>query len=246
LWRARVRHDEGMTDLADLWDFDDPAASERRFRAAATGDERPVMLTQVARALGLQGSYDAAHELLHEVAAGPVDEETRVRLHLERGRLHRSAGDPVTARPEFDEAAELAEAAGLDALHLDALHMQALVAEPDEAVAITERALALAAVSDDERARNWDASLLTNLGMMRVEAGNLDGALETFEDALSARVRIGVPADIRVARWMVAWVLRLQGRDDEARAIQRALKAELDAAGATDPYVDEELGLLGD
>lgn len=241
-----MRHDEGMTDLADLWDFDDPAASERRFRAAATGDERPVMLTQVARALGLQGSYDAAHELLHEVAAGPVDEETRVRLHLERGRLHRSAGDPVTARPEFDEAAELAEAAGLDALHLDALHMQALVAEPDEAVAITERALALAAVSDDERARNWDASLLTNLGMMRVEAGNLDGALETFEDALSARVRIGVPADIRVARWMVAWVLRLQGRDDEARAIQRALKAELDAAGTTDPYVDEELGLLGD
>ncbi len=235
-----------MTDLADLWDFDDPAASERRFREAATGDARPVMLTQVARALGLQGSYDAAHELLHEVAAGPVDDETRVRIHLERGRLHRSAGDPATARPEFEEAAELAEVAGLDALHLDALHMLALVAEPAEAAALTERALALAAVSDDERARNWDASLLNNLGMMRVDAGDLDAALETFEDALSARERIGVPADIRVARWMVAWVLRLQGRDDEARAMQCALKAELDAAGKTDPYVDEELGLLGD
>ncbi|UMG94976.1 hypothetical protein [Nocardioides sp. TF02-7] len=31
-----------------------------------------------------------------------------------------------------------------------------------------------------------------------------------------------------------------------AGALQRALKAELDALGEVDPYVDEELALLGD
>jgi hypothetical protein len=43
---------------------------------------------------------------------------------------------------------------------------------------------------------------------------------------------------------MVAWTLRLQGRTDEALAIQRALKAELAADGVDDPYVNEEIMLL--
>ena len=50
-----------MTDLRPLWNFDDPAGSEQRFRAAADvaeGAERLVLLTQVARALGLQERYD--------------------------------------------------------------------------------------------------------------------------------------------------------------------------------------------
>jgi hypothetical protein len=41
---------------SDLWDFDDPAGSEQRFReaaAAAEGGQRGIWMTQVARALGL-------------------------------------------------------------------------------------------------------------------------------------------------------------------------------------------------
>jgi hypothetical protein len=44
---------------------------------------------------------------------------------------------------------------------------------------------------------------------------------------------------------MVAWTLRNLGRIDEARVMQLRLKSELEAAGAEDPYVDEELELLG-
>ena len=44
--------------------------------------------------------------------------------------------------------------------------------------------------------------------------------------------------------WMVAWALRHLGRTEEALAVQRGLRAELDAAGLDDPYVDEELALL--
>ena len=45
-----------MIDLTELWNFDDPAGSEQRLRAAqveAPETEAAVLQTQVARALGL-------------------------------------------------------------------------------------------------------------------------------------------------------------------------------------------------
>ena len=82
--------------------------------------------------------------------------------------------------------------------------------------------------------------------MTYADAGDFEAALGSFEEALAARERIGDPATIRVARWMIGWSLRNLGRRDEARAIQQALKAELDEVGDTDEYVDEELALLAD
>jgi hypothetical protein len=80
--------------------------------------------------------------------------------------------------------------------------------------------------------------------MAQAEAGDFEAALISFEDALTARLRIGDPARTRVARWMVAWALRNLGRNVEALMLQRSLRAELDAAGLTDPHVDDELALL--
>jgi tetratricopeptide (TPR) repeat protein len=234
-----------MTDLRDLWDFDDAAGSEQRLRAAvdvAEGTDRLVLLTQVARALGLQGQYDDGHALLDDLATG--DDEVATRVSLERGRLLRSAGDPAAARPHFDAAAQTAAAARLDALLVDALHMQAVVAAPEERMALNQRALEVAAHSRDPEARGWDASLLTNIGMVHADAGDFGEALASFEHALVARERSGDASGIRVARWMVAWALRNLGRTADALAMQRALKAELDAAGLEDPHVDEELALL--
>ncbi|SEC46070.1 Tetratricopeptide repeat-containing protein [Nocardioides exalbidus] len=94
-------------------------------------------------------------------------------------------------------------------------------------------------------ALDWDASLLHNIGMVHADAGDHEAALVAFEEALEARMRIGDPARTRVARWMVGWTLRLLGETERARDIQRALKDELDAIGEVDPYVDEELALLG-
>ncbi|NYJ02736.1 tetratricopeptide (TPR) repeat protein [Nocardioides thalensis] len=231
---------------SDLWDFDDPAGSEQRFRAAADdaqGPARDVLLTQVARALGLQERYDAAHALLDglDPASSP---EVAVRVLLERGRLLRSAGDPDGARTVFEEAVRRAQAVGLDELHVDALHMVALVAAPEEQVAIAEAALALARSNTDPRARDWDASLLNNVGMTHADAEDWPAALAAFEEALAARERIGDDGRTRVARWMVAWALRNLGRNDEAFEMQTALKAELEAIGEEDPYVDEELEIL--
>lgn len=234
-----------MIDPTPLWDFDDPEASEQRFRAQAElaePDDRLVLMTQVARALGLQEKYDEGHSVLDDLS--PTEDEVAVRIALERGRLFRSEGDPEQARPLFEAAARSAQAAGLEALHVDALHMTALVADPADQLAIGRHALAVARASTDQQARDWDASLLNNIGMAHAEAGDFDAALAAFEDALAARERIGDPGRTRVARWMVGWALRNLGRRDEALEVQRSLKAELDAAGLTDPHVDEELALL--
>ena len=230
----------------DLWDFDDPAGSEQRFRTAAAtaeGAERAVLLSQVARALGLQERYDDGHAALDALPTGRWP-EVDVRVLLERGRLHRSSGDPDSARPLFEEAAAHAHRSGLEELHVDALHMVALVVPPEERLGANHAALAHAKAAADPRARRWEASLLNNIGMTHADAGDWGSALAAFDEALEARERAGTPDEIRVARWMVAWTLRNLGSTDQARDIQLRLKAELDAIGEVDPYVDEELALL--
>ncbi|WP_374454875.1 tetratricopeptide repeat protein [Nocardioides sp.] len=234
------------TNLRDLWDFDDPAGSERRFRTLADeagGDEASRALTQVARALGLQERYADGHAVLDGLS--PTDPEARVRIDLERGRLLRSSGDGAAALPHFEAAAADARAAGLEELEVDALHMVALVVDPTDRLAAHEAALDRARSATDPVARDWDASILNNIGMAHADAGDHAAALVAFEDALEARQRIGEVSRTRVARWMVAWSLRHLGRVEEARAMQLALRAELQAAGEHDPYVDEELALLG-
>ncbi|HEY0645574.1 MAG TPA: tetratricopeptide repeat protein [Nocardioides sp.] len=235
------------TDLRGLWDFDHPAESEQRFRTLATSSDEPLASlawTQVARALGLQERYDEGHAVLDGLA--PAAPEAEVRLALERGRLLRSAGEPAAARPFFEAAATAAGAAGLEELEVDALHMVALVLEPGEdRLAAQHAALARARTATAQAARDWDASLLNNIGMEHADAGDHTAALAAFEEALAARERIGDPARTRVARWMVGWSLRHLGEVGRAREVQLALKAELERAGEHDPYVDEELDLLG-
>ena len=236
-----------MIDPRPLWDFDDPVSSGERFLDAAEQAEEPdrtAWLTQYVRALGLQEKYDEATRILDGLASD--DPQAATYLQLERGRVLRSSGHSEEARPHFDAAVTSAEAGGLEALHVDALHMVALVAPPDEQLALNERALEVARASTAQQARDWDASLLNNIGMTYADAGDFEAALASFQEALAARERIGDPATIRVARWMIGWSLRNLGRRDEARATQQALKAELDEIGDTDEYVDEELALLAD
>ena len=235
--------------LAGLWDWSDPAGSESRFRALADsspGEVRLVAMTQVARALGLQARFVDGRAVLDQVAraADGAAPEVAVRVALERGRLARSEGLSVEATPLFQEAAELAERAGLEGLHVDALHMLAMDGEPQEQITRIQTALEVAGSATSEEARRWDASLLNNLGMAQHDAGDLSAALGSFQAALALREARGQAQEARIARWMVAWTLRLLGRTDEAHAMQRELKAELEAAGEQDVYVDQELALL--
>jgi tetratricopeptide (TPR) repeat protein len=236
-----------VIDPRPLWDFEDPVASGERFLDEADRAEEPdrtAWLTQYVRALGLQERFEEATRILDRLGSDEAAAATYVAL--ERGRVLNSSGHPDDARQHFETAARTSSEAGLDALHVDALHMLAIVAPAAEQHAINQRALAVARASDDQRARDWDASLLNNIAMTYADSGDFERALATFEEALAARERIGDPATTRVAKWMVGWAYRNLGRRGEALAVQQALKAELDAAGDGDRYVDEELALLAD
>ena len=230
------------------WDFDDPAASEARFRdglATATGDERLELLTQVARAQGLQRRFEAAHRTLDDVereiaAAGP---RAHVRLLLERGRVHRSGGAKERALPPFEEALERATQAHEAALAVDAAHMLAItVTDPAERMSWHERGIAMAERSDDPGARRWLPSLRNNLGWSHFEAGHHAEALAEFERALVERRASGDVKATRIAEWAVARTLRALGRLEDALATQRRLLDEWRADGGRPPYVNAELG----
>ena len=116
--------------LDQLWDFADPVGSAQRFRAELAAGPTPTasaeLVTQLARALGLQGGSSEADELLDGVRARACLPVAAVRVALERGRLRNSSGRPADAVPLFARALDLARAAGEDFLAVDAAHMLAI------------------------------------------------------------------------------------------------------------------------
>jgi len=248
---ADVNPSGALPNFDAWWDYDHPDSTEARFRellprARAGGDPDAVaqLLTQIARTEGLQRRFDDAHRTLDEVK-GMLSDRTpvaRVRYLLERGRVFNSSRHAEEAAPLFLAAWEEARADSLDFYAVDAAHMMGIVETGDSSVAWNERAMALAESSSSERARGWLGSLYNNLGWTYHDGGKYDRALDLFEKALAFRREHGTPEQIRIARWCVARAHRSLGRVEEALAEQQALAADLEAAGAEDGYVEEELG----
>ena len=173
-------------DVDALWNIDDPAASELRFREAltnASGDDALILRTQNARTLGLRQRYDESQRELDaiEPALAAAGIEPRVRAWLERGRTLRSSGKPADAIPLFVRAFATADAARLERLAADALHMIAL-AEPqlEERIAWNRRTIAYAQRASDARAQGWQAAAQNNIGSDLRDAGRLDESLAAF------------------------------------------------------------------
>jgi tetratricopeptide (TPR) repeat protein len=180
--------------LDELWDFSDPAGSQRRFAAEAaslayTDAERAELLTQQARALGLQERFSEGRALLDSLGRG-ADAAVRTRVRLEGGRLLNSAGNTEEAVIEFEEALTVARSGGLLFLEIDALHMLAIAdraRSSERAAEAIDRALA----APDDRTRRWLVSLYNNLGCSYSEAGDLDQALAAFLQAQEWAERVG-------------------------------------------------------
>ncbi len=242
---------EPLVDFDALWDFQHPDASERGFRAllpaaqaAADATYTAELLTQIARAQGLQGHFDQAHTTLAQAAPQLAHAAPRahVRYLLERGRVFRSGGDDDQARPAFLDAWELAREHGEIAYAVDAAHMLGIIGSPEDQVTWNERALALADESDDEAARRWLGPLYNNLGWTYHDTGRYDEALDLFRRGLRFRQESGQIREARLARWAVGRALRSLERYDEALRVQETLRDELEASGHEDGFVYEELG----
>src|SRR5262249_49361501 len=134
-----------LPEFETLWDHAEPAASEARLRQllaetevwaghAAPADRinrayRAELLTQIARAQGLQRRYEDAHRTLDNALAllHEDDRTAKARSLLERGRIFLSAGAPAVAHSLFLDAWKLARASGAEAIAIDAAHMLAIV-----------------------------------------------------------------------------------------------------------------------
>lgn len=240
----------GYFDFDDDWDYADAAASEARFRErlsappATAPEYRAELLSQLARAQGLQRHFDAARETLQEAERllSPKMRRARARTELERGRVLRSSGNPDAARGHFESALTLSRAAESAYHAVDAAHMLALVAaSPREALDWNRKALEMAFASPDPRTRRWQASLYNNIGWAHYDAGDYGAALDAFERSRMAYAQQGRTNEERSARWAIAHVFRKQDRTGEALERQRTLADELAAAGKRDGYVFEEI-----
>ena len=230
-----------------LWDYNQPAASETRFRDALksdSGDDALELETQIARTFSLRREFAQAHALLDSVqrrVSGKTRPAVRVRYLLERGRTFRSANEAAKARPLFLEAWQIGDKEKLTLLAIDAAHMMGVVETGDEAQRWNERAMVLAMSSNVPRAIRWRGSLANNMGHTERERGNLDAAMRHFQASLTAFQLTRSNSQIRTAKWQIANVMRMQRRYDEALAMQLAIEAEAANAAEPDGYVFEEI-----
>jgi tetratricopeptide (TPR) repeat protein len=238
-----------MNDFDELWDYNQPAESEARFRQvlAEQVSDSPTyveLLTQLARAQGLQRKFDDAHQTL-DVAERLLHadwQRAHLRYRLERGRVFNSAHNQEQARALFQQAWEKAQATGEDFYAVDAAHMLAIVAQPNERLAWNLRALDLAERSSVPRTRRWLGSLYNNIGWTYHDLGQDEEALRIFQKAVAWREAGNQPLEVRIARWCVARILRSLASVEEAFVLQQHVAEEWAAHGEDDGYVFEELG----
>ncbi len=250
---APVREQKAkLPDFDSLWDYDHPDATERKFRQLlpAAVDSLDLnyltqLLTQIARTEGLQRRFESAHKTLDRVEMflekEEIDDRTRVRYSLERGRVFNSSGKKDDARPLFQKAYDLAVKSKADFYAVDAAHMIGIVEEGEKSLQWNLKALDLAENSTEEKARKWKGSLYNNIGWTYFDQKMFEEALMMFEKALELRRQEGDQGKILIAQWSVAKTLRLMDHTEEALEMQRALFEQHRAAGQKSGYVYEEM-----
>ena len=248
---VELASEEGtLPNFDDLWSYDDPASTETKFRElliAAKESKNPSyyiqLLTQLARAEGLQRKFEDAHRTLDEVESllKTASAQSRVRYFLERGRIFNSSDQPAKAKPLFLQAWELANAAHEDFYAVDAAHMMAIVEPQTGKMEWNLKALEIANASPETRVRRWRGSLYNNIGWDYFELKEYEKALAFFKSALQAREESEQIPEIRVAKWCIAKTLRVLDRVKEALEIQETLLAEYEKAGQQDGFVYEEM-----
>ncbi len=244
-----------MPDINKLWDYNNPAATEQKFRkllpeAIEQGNisYQGQLLTQIARTYSLRKMFDEAHRTLKEVEQLPlVYPVVQVRYLLEKGRAYNSAGKKEEAKEQFLQAWKLAKREELDYYAVDAAHMMAIAeTEPILQIQWNDTAIRYAETAIDPSAMQWLGSLYNNLGWTYHDQGNFVKALNLFERAWVYRTINKSPiANILIAKWCVARANRSLGNIDEALMMQQQLVADYDERELPqDAYVYEELALL--
>jgi tetratricopeptide (TPR) repeat protein len=239
-------------DIRSLWDFQDPAGSEGKFRGllpgyASDSEIYVELLSQIGRTHSLRRQFVETDSVLDQAEAllKPGMWRARVRCLLERGRTRNSAGDRGAALPLFESAYRIATENQLAFLAVDAAHMIAIAhPDPDQQLEWNFRTIKLAESSEDPSVRGWLGTLYNNVGWTYYDKGDFKRSLEYLEKAKS-QYYLGKNEKYKfIARWAVAKLLRLNQQAGEALPIQEALLADMESRKDIDGFVYEELGEL--
>lgn len=242
-----------MTPYDKLWNYRDPSETEIKFRETLkeTSVEKNLsehlqLLTQIARAQGLQRKFEEAHQTLDEVGKQLTEQQNteHIRYFLERGRVFNSSSNKRNAEVCFRSALDIAKNLNQDGYAVDAIHMLAIISPPDASTALNEEAIVFAENSEQQQAKNWLGSLYNNLAWSYFDKGEYEKALSVFLRALQFREEKKSAYEIFLAKWSVARTLRALNRNDDALKVQLALFEEASNTGNHDGYVHEELAEL--
>ena len=248
-----ITPENNLPEIAQLWNFQDPSATEETFRRLLPkipADSLSYQLqvqTQIARTYGLRIQFEAAHLLLDSVASQlqPSYTTARLRYHLERGRAYNSNMVLDSAIVHFQQAWAIGQVHGPEVLAIDAAHMLGIAAPEEEQLTWNLKALKMAETASTEAARSWLGSLYNNIGWTYHDQGDYELALDHFLRGLEWRISVNDIQGAQIARWTVARTYRSLGRTTEALELQRALRQEISTNKQNpDGYVHEELGEL--
>jgi tetratricopeptide (TPR) repeat protein len=243
---------EAKQDFDKLWDYGNPAETEKKFRAILPAAEKSndkayliELLTQIARTQGLQMKFDEAHAILDKAMKmiRPEHIRPRIRYMLERGRAYNSSKVYDKAREIFLAAYQQAVKYKEDNYAIDAAHMMAIVEKDEETLKWNEIAVKIAEETSDDYARGWLGSLYNNIGWTYFAMNQFDKALNMFEKYVKFETERKSKKGLGIARWCVAKTLRMLNRTDEALERQLELKKWWEDAGLEeDGYIYEEIG----
>ena len=235
-----------------FWNYDDPSGTEAKFREVLpkvreSADPGYVaeLLTQIARAQGLQQKYADAHSTLDQVDAMlKADMKTaRVRSFLERGRVFNSSGRPQESVPIFTQALQSAQESVLEYYAVDAAHMLGIATKGKESLRWNQEAIRLAEAARDPKARRWLGPLYNNTAWTHFDMGQYSEALKLFERDLEYRKQNGNNVEVGIARWSIAKMLRHLGRVEESLKLQMELLDDPDRKNNdSEGYTREEIG----
>jgi tetratricopeptide (TPR) repeat protein len=241
-------------DVDGYWASHDLIKTEAAIRQALPSDLNGPWnsvalsaITQLVRVLNLQGKSSEAKEMLDlarkqvQYAEPQTRMRTEIRLLLEEGRHFCMAMMPAKAQGPFSRAWKMASDSGEVFLTIESAVMLSVSQPPKYQNEWLQRALDLAAKTDDEQAKLWLAQLHLMDGWHAFDFRRFEDALRAFQLALARPRGHGEMTDVILIKWCIARCLRALGRVAEALEMQRELYAKLNSVPEVNGYVFLEI-----
>jgi len=241
-----------------LWNYAHPDSSEVAFKEilpllthtdefAIDVQYEPELLTQIARAQGMQGKYDEAFHTLQQ-ADSLLSERTpkaKMRYLLEKGRLLNSSGKTELSIPVLEEAYHFGAEKHFDLYQLDAALLLSSITLSQQKTDWVRKAVQLARTSTDPRCQNQLGSIYKSTAWSYFYLKDYYHAQEMFHKALDWHETNSDSTETLVDRWAIGHCLRALFKFDEALHIQLTLEQDLNNLNLPlNGYVYEEIAEL--